>query len=584
MQLSDLDSSTNLVQLFLERADEGGDKPFLGAKRGGAWQTISWREAAQQVCLLAESLRRIGLNAGDRVMLVSENRPEWCIADLAIMAAGCVTVPTYTTNTERDHAHILDNSGARAVIVSTEKLSATLLPAVMRTGTASHVITIDGLRQIQAGDLGIHHWADMISGDAAAARTAVDARIAGIGRQDLACLIYTSGTGGAPKGVMLPHRAMLSNCAGAHALFGRVLEEGETYLSFLPLSHSFERTCGQFFLLSVGTVIHYSRGVEHLGTELGEVRPSVLTLVPRLLEVMRARILAGLPKQPGWKQALFRATLAAGLRREAGTATLLDRLAEPLLDRLVRAKVMERFGGRLKGVVSGGARLDPEVGKFFRALGLPLMQGYGQTEAGPVVSCSPLERVRIDTVGPTIAGVEVRLAEDGEILVRGDLLMQGYWNQPAATEAAIRDGWLHTGDIGAMDADGYLRITDRKKDILVLSGGDNVSPARIEGALLGDPTIAQAAVFGDARPYLVAVLVPSEAARTAHPTHDDLAHAVAASVDAANRKLSVTERIRRFHIAEAGFTIDNGMLTPTQKVRRHKVREAHTAAIEALYG
>lgn len=574
MPLAEYPTWPNLASMLFERATQWRERPALAARRDGRWETLSWQELARGGAAVAAWLEAGPFSPGDRVLLLSENRPEWPMADLGIMAAGGVSVPAYTTWTVEDIRHVLRDCGATAAIVGSAALARRLAQAA--EGTPPRMLLLDTAGADGADPFPAPEthpdWAPLA------------ARCAAIGPETLACLIYTSGTGGAPKGVMLPHRAMLSNCAGAHALFGRVLEEGETYLSFLPLSHSFERTCGQFFLLSVGTVIHYSRGVEHLGTELGEVRPSVLTLVPRLLEVMRARILAGLPKQPGWKQALFRATLAAGLRREAGTATLLDRLAEPLLDRLVRAKVMERFGGRLKGVVSGGARLDPEVGKFFRALGLPLMQGYGQTEAGPVVSCSPLERVRIDTVGPTIAGVEVRLAEDGEILVRGDLLMQGYWNQPAATEAAIRDGWLHTGDIGAMDADGYLRITDRKKDILVLSGGDNVSPARIEGALLGDPTIAQAAVFGDARPYLVAVLVPSEAARTAHPTHDDLAHAVAASVDAANRKLSVTERIRRFHIAEAGFTIDNGMLTPTQKVRRHKVREAHTAAIEALYG
>jgi long-chain acyl-CoA synthetase len=383
---------------------------------------------------------------------------------------------------------------------------------------------------------------------------------------------------------MLPHRAMLSNCRGAYALYGHLLGPGDVYLSFLPLSHSYERTVGQFFLLSVGATIHYSRGIEHLASELTEVRPTIVTVVPRLLEVIRGRILSGLGRQPGWKRALFNAALAAGLRREEGRASIADRLLDPLFDRLVRETVRARFGGRVKGVISGGARLDPTVGKFFRALGIPVAQGYGQTEAGPVISCSPIERVRIETVGPPLEGVQVSFSDEGEILIRGELVMQGYWNNPAATQATIRDGWLHTGDIGAQDADGYLRITDRKKDILVMSGGDNVSPARIEGALLADPTIAQAVVFGDGKPYLVAVLVPSEAARKEFPGADALTKAMAGVVDAANKHLSVTERVRRFHLAPEPFTIEKGQLTPTQKVRRHRVKEAYAAAVEALYG
>jgi long-chain acyl-CoA synthetase len=383
---------------------------------------------------------------------------------------------------------------------------------------------------------------------------------------------------------MLPHRAMLSNCEGAHALLENVLTDQEIYLSFLPLSHSYERTVGQMFLLSLGTHIHYSRGIEHLPSELAEVRPTILTVVPRLLEVIRARILASAAKEGGLKQALFERALATGQRREAGTATLLDRALHPLLDRLVGAKVKARFGGRLKGMVSGGARLDPEIGRFYRALGLPLVQGYGQTEAGPVISCNPLDRVRIETVGPPLPGIGFRLAEDGEIQVSGELVMQGYWNNPAATEAAMDGAWLRTGDIGTQDADGYIRITDRKKDILVLSGGDNVAPARIEGALLGDGAIAQAAVFGDGKPYLVAVVVPSEAARAANPTMEGLARALATAVEHANARLSITERVRRFHVAETPFTVENGLLTPTQKIRRHRVLAEHQAAVDTLYG
>ena len=569
----------NLAAMLFQRAGQWRDRPALASRHGKAWQTTSWDALARGAAAIAAWLQEGGMQPGDRVLLLAENRPEWPMADLAVMASGGVSVPAFTTWTVDDLRHVMQDCGARAAVVGTPALGRRLAQASGATEPAQ-VLCLDdadpGVGQRRASFASLSatgaDWAPL----AAAAET--------IPPDQLACLIYTSGTGGAPKGVMLPHRAMLSNCRGAFNLFQPLGLSDEVYLSFLPLSHSYERTAGQFFLLSVGTTIHYSRGVEHLASELAEVRPTVLTVVPRLLEVIRGRILHGLAKQPGWKRTLFQAALDSGLRREAERQGVLDRLLDPLFDRLVRTQVQARFGGRLKGVVSGGARLDPEVGKFFRALGVPLMQGYGQTEAGPVVSCSPAQKVRIDTVGPPLSGVEVRFAEDGEILVKGDLVMQGYWNNKAATEAAIRDGWLATGDIGSQDADGYLRITDRKKDILVLSGGDNVAPARIEGALLADPVLAQAAVFGDGRPYLVAVLVPSEAARAANPDPADLSRAIAQAVEAANKGLSITERVRRFHIAEQGFTIENGLLTPTQKVRRHKVRETFAATIEALYG
>ncbi|MCL4671893.1 MAG: long-chain fatty acid--CoA ligase [Sphingomonadaceae bacterium] len=599
MQLSDLDTATNLVQLFLKRADQGGDKPFLGAKRDGAWQTISWREAADQVCLLAESLRRIGLNAGDRVMLVSENRPEWCIADLAVMAAGCVTVPTYITNTERDHAHILDNSGARAVIVSTEKLSATLLPAVMRTGTASHVIAIDGLRQMQAGDLGIHRWADMVAGDAAAARKAVEARIAGIGRQDLACLIYTSGTGGAPRGVMQHHGMILCNVKGAAEIlandFG--IDEEERFLSFLPLSHAYEHTGGQYLPIGVGAQIYYSEGLEKLASNIEETRPTIMVVVPRLFEVLRTRIMKQVEKQGRVANYLMDRALSIGEREAVGKRRLRDKPMNFILEKSLRPKIRARFGGRIKVMVSGGAPLNPDVGVFFEAMGLTMLQGYGQTESGPVISCNrPSVGIAMDTVGPPMEGVEVKIAEDGEILVRGELVMHGYWQNPEETARALKDGWLHTGDIGHLDATGRIKITDRKKDMIVNDKGDNVAPQKIEGMLTLQPEIAQAMVAGDRRPYIVGLIVPDaewalEWAKTNGEKFDLKAlqglpafkSAVRAAVDRVNQDLSVIEKVRSFAFADEAFTIENEEMTPSMKIRRHKIRDRYQERLDGLY-
>jgi long-chain acyl-CoA synthetase len=390
----------------------------------------------------------------------------------------------------------------------------------------------------------------------------------------LACLIYTSGTGGAPKGVMLPHRSILSNCRGAFELLRPLRLQDEVYLSYLPTSHSYEHTVGLFFLPSLGTEIAYCRGVEHLAADMLAIRPTILTAVPRVLEVIRSRVLTQVARQAPWRQALFRHALQLGLKRVTGERlTLGQRLLDLVLDRLVRAKVRARFGGRLKAAMSGGARLEPEVGRFFLALGLMIMQGYGQTEAGPVISANPPDAIRIDTVGRVLQDVDLRLAEDGEILVRGDLVMDGYWGLPDATTAAIRDGWLHTGDIGALDDDGYLRITDRKKDMIVLSGGENVSPAKVEGMLMAEPEISQAVVAGDGRSSLTALVVPADG-------HDDVSAALA--VNRVNLRLSVTERIRR-HAVVPPFTVENGLLTPTQKIRRMLVIRANSDVLARLH-
>lgn len=599
MQLSDIDTVDNLVALFLSRADTRGDAPFLGTKHDGQWVTQSWREVADQVCLLAENLRKLGLEAGDRVALVSENRPEWCIADLAIMAAGCITVPAYTTNTERDHVHILDNSGARAVIVSNDKLSVPLIPAILHTGLAEHLIAIDSVRPHQSGNHTIHSWASMLEGDAAEARQAVDARIAAIGRADTACIIYTSGTGGAPRGVLQHHGAILCNSAGAAEIlnddFG--LEEDERFLSFLPLSHAYEHTGGQFLPISVGAQIFYSEGLEKLASNIEEVRPTIMVVVPRLFEVLRTRIMKQVAKQGGLAQKLMDRALALGARKAEGRYRLGDKTLDLILERLLRPKIRAKFGGRIKAMVSGGAPLNPEVGVFFQAMGLTMLQGYGQTESGPVISCNrPSAGIAMHTVGPPMKGVEIQIAEDGEILCRGELVMHGYWHNPTETARALQDGWLHTGDIGHIDDRGRIVITDRKKDMIVNDKGDNVAPQKVEGMLTLQPEIGQAMVSGDKRPYLVGLIVPdaewaAEWAK-AHGEKYDLTalmelppfrSAVRDAIDRTNQELSVVEKVRGFTFADEPFTIENEEMTPSMKIRRHKIRERYGDRLAGLY-
>ncbi|TVR81033.1 MAG: long-chain fatty acid--CoA ligase [Rhodospirillales bacterium] len=587
----------NLVALFFSQAERFGDRPFLSAKRDGTFAPLTWTEVANQVTTLARGLRALGVEPGDRIVLCSENRPEWLIADLAIMTAGAVTVPAYTTNTEADHQHILDDSGARGVILSSERLGRRLLPAVLRATDARFVVTMEPIPRQQRINGEILDWGEVLV-RGTAHDDDVAAMVPRLSSQDLACLIYTSGTGGTPKGVMLHHGALLHNCAGAYDALAPLGLADEVYLSYLPLSHSYEHTAGQFFPIAIGAQIYYAEGVETLAADMLVARPTIMTAVPRLYESLHQRITRGVRRASPLKQRLFERALDLGRRRyhDPKSLSLGDRLLDPVLDRLVRRKVRAVFGGRLKALVSGGAALNVEIGLFFQALGLPVLQGYGQTEAGPVISVNRPGKAKIHTVGPPLKDVAVRLADDGEILVQGGLVMQGYWRNDRATRETVRDGWLHTGDIGTFDGDGHLIITDRKKDIIVISGGDNISPVRVEGILTLEREIAQAMVYGDRRPHLVALLVPdtdwmSAWARDADKPADlgtlagDTAfrQALAAAVNRVNANLSAIEKVRHFTIAKEPFGIDNNQLTPTLKIRRHAIRERYGAELDALY-
>ena len=557
------DGWPNLAAMMFERAAAWPDRPMLRWSRDGAWHGMDWARFARLAAAAARGLRAAGVAAGDRVVIASENRPEWLIAEVALLSLGAVVVPAYVTNTADDHAHVLADSGARAAIAST----ATLASRLARAGSLDLLIQLD-----PAPVAGARAWDALLAGaDEPAADIA--AKAASIGPERLACIIYTSGTGGTPRGVMLPHRCLLANCRGAVRLVEPLRFDRDVYLSFLPASHSFEHLVGGFFLPSQGVEIAYGRGVEHLAADMLAVRPTVMTVVPRVLEVIRARILGQVTRGPAWRRALFDLAIRLGEHRAEGARLgPVGWATDRALDRLVRRKVLERFGGKFRAMMSGGARLEPDVGRFFQALGIAVMQGYGQTEAGPVISANPPDATRIDTVGRPLEGVEVRIAEDGEILVRGDLVMDGYWGRPADTLAAIRDGWLHTGDIGALDADGYLRITDRKKDMIVLSSGEKVAPARVEGRLAAAPQIAQAVVFGEGGAGLAALVVAAE-------DYDDAA--VAAAISEINKHLAVHERVRR-HAVVAAFTVDNRLLTATQKVRRHLVLAEHADLVGRL--
>ncbi len=594
------DTWQSLPEMFFEQAARHPGRPYLRDKRDGAWRTLTYGEAAAMVRRLAAGLAASGLAPGERVTLISENRPEWTIADLAIMAAGGISVPAFTTNTVADHAHILGHSGAVGVIVSTRALAERVLPAALETGTLRFVIALEPIGIGQSSGFRILDWNELVAGGATD-DPEVSRRIAAQRRSDTACFIYTSGTGGAPKGVMLSHGGLLANCKGAYHLLKSFDLGRETFLSFLPLSHSYEHTVGQFFPMTIGAEVWFAEGADRLLDNAAETRPTIMTAVPRLYEAMRSKLERQMARATPSKRRWFERAVALGRKRyERQKMSLRERIEDFLAEIIVRRKIRQRFGGRLKAMVSGGAALNYEVGVYFTALGLRILQGYGQTEFTPVVSCNPPQDCRIDTVGKALDSVELKIAEDGEILVRGEAMMKGYWQDPAATASTLKDGWLHTGDIGAIEADGYLRITDRKKDIIVLSGGDNISPARIEGILTLQPEIAQAMVHGDKHPHLVALLVPEEsfaqqwaqqnggtadpAALAALAKEPAFQQAMAAGVERANAMLSSLERIRKFAIVDAPFTTENGMLTASLKIRRHMIRERFGAMLEELYG
>ncbi len=593
----DFDDFPNLVTMFLTRARQRGDVPFLWAKSGSGWTSISWAETARRVAGFAKALKEMGLEKGDRVMLVSENRPEWCIADLGIMAAGCVTVPTYTTNTERDHQHIMNNSAARAIIVSTSKLAKTLMPAALRSSEAEFIITMEPLPAMQQGQLSIHHWNDMVQGTDADV-VATEAEMATVTRDDLACIIYTSGTGGAPRGVMQQHGAILHNADGAATVLREDLGLGdEVFLSFLPLSHAYEHSGGQFLPIGVGAQIYYAEGLEKLASNIEETRPTVMVVVPRLFEVLRARMIKAVEKQGKVPSFLLDQALTIGDRDYSGKKRLRDAPMRLILSRTIKPKIQARFGGRMKAMVSGGAPLNPDIGIFFQSLGITLLQGYGQTEAGPVISCNrPRVGIKMDTVGPPLKNTEVKIAEDGEILVRGPLVMKGYWRNRAETARVIQDGWLHTGDIGHIDEAGRIAITDRKKDLIVNDKGDNIAPQKVEGMLTLQPEILQAMVSGDKRPYVVGLIVPDPEWTLEWCRQQDMKcnfeslqdnpeyrSAVRAAVDRVNADLSVTEKVRRFEFTDEPFSIENGEMTPSMKIRRHIIRERYAARVNGLY-
>ena len=602
------DKFNSVVSLFYNQTLSFENNPYLWKKINDKFVALSWNEVREQVEFIAKGLMDLGILKGDRVVILSENRPEWQIADLAIMAIGAISVPAYTTSTTSDYEHIISHSQARCMIISTDELAAKAIPAAIKSTKCKNIIQIDKNDQKNVYPINIINWSQLIEESIDASSRSIEKANNKIfdfkeickthDRKDTACIIYTSGTGGSPKGVMLSHGAMLCNCKGAQELLKNLTHDLKEirFLSWLPLSHSYEHTL-QFYEMGIGAQIYYAESLDKLLINMSETKPHFMTAVPRFYDSLHTRISQGLKKQSKISQKLFAATIMLGEKKYyANHMSFIEIVKNLILEKIVRKKVKKRFGGNLRALISGGAALNFEVGLYLSALGLPLLQGYGQTETAPVVSANPPERIKLDTVGPVFKGTEVKIADDGEILVRGENIMNGYWNDPEATSNTIINGWVHTGDIGEFDEDLYLKITDRKKDIIVNAGGDNISPSRVEEKLDIEPEIAQSMLYGDFKNYLVAVIVPDrEQALLWAKENDkdnniesiikdkDFINHLKQVVSKVNDKLSIIEQVRKFVLIKEEFTIENDLMTPTMKVKRFKVKNIYRDQLEKLY-
>ena len=572
----------SLIKLFFDRADQYNEKPFLWAKKNKEWSPLSWKETSSKVKEFAGGLRSFGIKPGDKVVIVSENRPEWIIADLAINLIGAITVPAYTTNTEDDHHYILEHSDARAVIASNNILANRVALATTRTKLCNILITLDSYSGFEPDNLKIINFNEVNDFGKNNIETALD-YLNHIQPDDVSCIIYTSGTGGRPKGVMLTHKNIFSNLQGAEDLLEIIGKKDNKYLSLIPLSHSYEHTAGLYLQIDLGSEIYFCEGPEKFSQNLLEVSPTLTTAVPRIFEVIHDRIKIQMKNQNRIIKFIFDRAVKVGIKKHYYGLNLLENIEYKTYTSLIRKKINKQLGGSLRAFVSGGAALNPEIGNFFISLGVKILQGYGQTEASPLISANRPENIKIETVGPAVKGVEAKLSKEGELIVKGDCVMRGYWKDEKATDEAIIDGWLHTGDIATISEDGYITITGRKKELIVNSGGDNIAPARPEASLTFQETIFQSMVIGDRRPYLVAVIVP-EVEKTKNMTDEEINEIISSEVKKANEGLSSIEKIRKFVIAKEPFSTDNGLLTPTMKVKRHKVIEIYGETLDDLYG
>ena len=565
----ELNKYNNLLELFnFQFNRQDSNNVFLKSLKDDE-NSFTWQQTFDCIQKLSDELN-INLKKNERCLLISENRPEWLISDLAIMLTKGITVPAYTTYTKRDYEYLIDDCKPSVIIVSDQIQYDKIDTIIKKNSFIKLVITFDYIKSNYQNIVNIKK----IFKKKNYKKKRLDSLQ--LMRTDLACIIYTSGTQGNPKGVMLSHGGILNNCEGSYNLLREIISSKPKFLTWLPLSHSYEHTV-QFVQIAVGAKIFYAESIDKLIKNMGECSPDIMTAVPRFYQNLFQKINSNFNKTKGIKKYLINKTIELGKKKLLKVKTsFFESLIQKICDHTVRKKIKSQFGGSLKAFISGGGALDDEVGKFLNAIGLPTLQGYGLTETSPVVSCNPISDIRIETVGPPFLGNQVEIADDGEILIKGENVMLGYWNNQKETETVLKNGWLYTGDIGHFE-DGYLKITDRKKDILITPGGDNISPTKIENDLLKINFVEQALVYGDNKPYLVALLVLSK-------ENQNLEYElIFKEIAKINKNLSKIEKIKKFLIVKEQFTIENGLMTPTLKLKRYKIIYKYKNEFEKLY-
>jgi len=570
MNLKEFNSLVDLF--FYKSAKENPKADFLEWLNPKNKKKYTWGKTSTSIQKLAKVLKD-NLAEGDRCLLVSENRPEWLIADLAIMLAGGITVPAYTTYIEKDYKYLVEDCEPSVIIVSNNEMHSKLKNIIKEKDFIKKVISFDELSNVEKQDKYLKF--DSIVTSELNKKEII--KNENLKRNSPACIIYTSGTSGNPKGVILSHGGILNNLEGAQEILKPLIDKKPIFLTWLPLSHSYEHAV-QFVQIAVGAKVFYAERIEKLLENISQAKPTIMTAVPRFYQNLYNKINMNMQKATGLKAKLIKITINLGKKKLLEKKmNIYEKFLNGLVNLLVRKKIKKQFGGNLKAFVSGGGALDKEIGEFLNSIGLPTLQGYGLTETSPVVSCNPIHKIRVETVGPPFKGNQVKIAEDGEILVKGENVMLGYWNKKEDTAKVLKDGWLYTGDIGEIDPlDGYLKITDRKKDIIVSAGGDNISPAKIENLLTNSPAIEQSMVFGEGKNYLVAIIVPNKEFINQKDKINEIVKEI-------NNNLTLVEKIKKFYLVDENFSIENGLLTPTMKVKRNKVISKYKNILESLY-
>ncbi len=575
----------NLPQIFFNNSELYENKTLFGFKINSIWEHLSWKDAKDLVLNISSALHEIGVKKNDKISIIADNSYKWCAVDLATISLGAITVPGYTTSNEEEISYLLSHSETSIVFVN-GKLLSLILKILPSLNKIKHVICIDDTNtsKFKKFNIGFYTFNELLNlGSKSDEKSKIIERfVSKINENDVVSIIYTSGTSNKPKGVMLTHKSIISNIVGANELVSEIKIKDHKFLSIIPLSHAYEHTAGFFLPIYIGAEIYFNENRDQIVNDLLSVKPTLMTAVPRLYEVLYKKINNQILTKSKFSQKLFEKTITFGTKKyKKIKLSFLEELQNIVLDKLVRKNFQKKFGGNLQAFISGGAALNEQVGLFFQSLGINILQGYGQTECSPLISCNPISKIKLDTVGVAIKGLQVKISNENEILVKGSSLMKGYWKDKKNTDKVLVNGWLHTGDLGSIDNDGYLKISGRVNEMIVNSGGENIAPVPIENLLLSYDEIEQVMIYGHNRPFLIAIIIPNETLLTNNDNF--LKTNLQTILNNVNKNLSQTKKIRKFISSNEVFSTDNGQLTPTLKIRRHIIANNYKDEINNLY-